>query len=107
MKTSKNTIVEPELFVDDHHGQYMGELAYEYLNARYKAQVKKQLSDFDIEAIQDTDSEFYYDAVNNFTNVVFKTNTGQKFNIQFAEGGLWIIPFCFMRSKKANEFFGY
>lgn len=27
-------------------------------------------------------------------------------NIQYAEGGIWAIPACFMRTKKASEFFG-
>ena len=106
MKTNKNTILQPELFVDDHHGIYMGQIAYQSLNDRYKKQVAKHLSKEDIEAIQDVDNEWYNEAVDNFTQIEFKTETGQKFNIQFAEGGLWVIPFCFYRSKQANDFFG-
>lgn len=106
MRTNKNTITEPQLWVDDHHGQYMGKIAYEQLNDRYKAQANKALSEEDIKSILDTDCEFHHESVDNFTRIDFETETGQKFNLQFAEGGIWLIPFCFYRSKQANEFFG-
>lgn len=107
MKRNKNTIVEPELFVDDHHGIYMGRIAYQQLNSYYMDQAKKQLSQDDIDSLNEgPDNEFYDESCDNLTNVTFKTPTGQKFNIQYAEGGMWLIPACFMRSKAANEFFG-
>ncbi len=101
----KTKFVEPELFVDDHHGCYMGKLAWEYLADRYKMQAKKQLSQETINDLLDVDNEFHYDACDSLTQVTFKTETGQKWNLQYAEGGIWAIPKCF-KGKKANEFFG-
>jgi hypothetical protein len=107
MKHTKNTITEPELFVDDHHGQYMGKIAWEQLAERYKVQAKIALSDEDIKCIEaGPDDEFHCDAMDNFTNVEFRTETGQKFFIQYAEGGMWVLSACFLRSKAASEFFG-
>lgn len=97
---------EPELWVNDSHGIYMGKIAYEQLNERYKKQANDCLNVDEIWAIEEMDDEEYNDAVDKFTQIEFKTESGQKFNIQFAEGGLWVIPFCFYRSKQANEFFG-
>jgi len=106
MKTNKSTMTQPELLVDDHHGIYCGKFAYEYLNDFYKAQAKKQLSQETINDLLNIDSEFHHDAVDSFMNCTYKTPTGQKFSIQFADGGVWIIPNCFARSKAANDFFG-
>jgi len=100
-------LTEPELFVDDHAGIYLGQTAFNQLAPRYKNQAIKQMSKDDIESISEgPDNEFYYDACDSFTQVVFKSPTGQKMNIQYAEGGLWLIPFCFLRTKQASEFFG-
>jgi hypothetical protein len=106
MNTNKDTITEPELFVDDHHGQYMGKIAYEQLADEYKVQAQKALSTETIADLLNMESEFHHDAVDEFTRVEFVRPSGQKFNIQFAEGGMWIIPYCFMRSKAAADFFG-
>lgn len=106
MKTSK-TMRQPELFVDDHHGQFMGQIAWQQLAERYKLQAKKVLSQEDVKAIEDgPDNEWHHEALTMFTTIEFKTPTGQKFHIDYAEGGMWVLPACFLSSKAANEFFG-
>ncbi len=105
MKTNKNTITEPQLFVDDHHGIYMGQIAWQQLADRYKKQAEKVLSNEDIADLQNPDSENYCEVCDEFCNIIFKTETGQKLQIQYAEGGMWIIPACF-RGTKYDEFFG-
>ena len=103
----KVKITKPELFVDDHHGIYMGQLVWKYLDERYKKQARRKLSKETIESLENgPEDEGYYDSCDSFTNVEFKTETGQKFNIQYAEGGMWVIPFFFMRTKEAEKFFG-
>ncbi len=97
---------EPELFIDDHHGIYMGKFAYEALAPTYKAQVATHMSAGAIKSLQDTYDEFYDESCNELTEITFVTETGQKWSLQYAEGGIWAIPACFMRSKKASEFFG-
>jgi hypothetical protein len=107
MKTTKKTILQPELLVDDHHGQYMGQLAWQYLADRYKKQAAKVLSAETIKSLENgPEDEWHFEACDSLTNVEFKTETGQKVTIQNAEGGIWAIPACFMRSKAANNFFG-
>lgn len=97
----------PELFVDDLHGRYMGQIAYEQLADPYLKQANKTLSKEDIQSLLDgPDNEWYDKATDNLTNISFKTPTGQRFNINFAEGGLWCIPLCYYRTKQANDFFG-
>lgn len=101
------TIKKPELFVDDHHGQYMGQIAWKQLADRYKKQAAKQLSKEDITSLEEgPENQFHFEACDNFTNVTFKTETGQKLYINYAEGGMWIIPACFLRSKESEHFFG-
>ncbi len=107
MKTNRNTITEPQLFVDDHHGRYMGQIAWKILADRYKKQALKVLTAEDIADLQNPDSEFYDETCDKLCNVVFKTETGQKISLVYAEGGIWVIPACFYRSKAANDFFGY
>ena len=95
----------PTLLVDDHHGIYMGKLAYEYLSDRHKKQAQKHLSDADIEALQDTENEWYWEACDALCSIVFRTKTGAKFTLAYAEGGIWAIPAC-LRGRKLEEFFG-
>lgn len=100
-------IKEPELFIDDHHGIYMGQSAWKHLAERYKKQAKKVLSKETIESLEvGPDDEWYYDACDSLTRVIFKTETGQKVNIDYAEGGMWVIPHCFLRTNAASDFFG-
>lgn len=104
---NKHTITQPELFVDDHHGQYMGQIAWQQLAERYKKQAINTLSGEDIKSLENgPDDEFHFEACDNLTNVLFHTPTGQQFYIQYAEGGMWILSKYFLRSKQANEFFG-
>ncbi len=105
--TNKHTITEPELFIDDNRGQYMGQEAWRCLAERYKKQAKKVLSAEDIESLEaGPENEWHFEACDNLTKVEFSTPTGQKFYIQYAEGGMWILSKYFLRSKQANEFFG-
>jgi len=107
MKKNKNTITEPQLFVDDHHGQYMGQIAWQQLAEFYKKQALKVLSAETVKSLEDgPEDEWHFDACDSLTNLEFKSPTGQKLFIQYAEGGIWILPACFLRSKAANEFFG-
>jgi len=107
MKTNRNTMTQPELFVDDHHGQYMGQIAWQQLADRYKKQAVKVLSAETIKSLENgPDDEWHMEACDSFTEVEFKTPSGQKFFINYAEGGIWVLPACFLRSKAVNDFFG-
>ncbi len=96
---------EPSLLVDDHHGQFMMQMLFkEGLDSRYLKQAKKQIGNEAYQAVLDgPDNESHFDACDEVTNCIFKTPTGQKFTIQYAEGGIWAIPYCF---KNTEEFFG-
>ena len=83
----------------------MGKFAWEVLADKYKKQAKKHLTEDTINDLSNVDSEFYDDACDSLTQITFKTETGQQWNLQYAEGGIWAIPKCF-RGKKASEFFG-
>jgi hypothetical protein len=97
---------EPTLLVDDHHGIYMGKIAYEILNERYKKQISKVASKEDIETLMNVEDEWHHDVCDRIlANFTFTTETGQKFCLAYAEGGIWAIPNCF-RGKKLEEFFG-
>lgn len=99
-------ITSPELFVDDHHGQYMGQLAWQYLADEYKEQARKVLSAEDIASLEaGPDDEFYFDACDALTRVTFMYE-GQEVGIQYAEGGMWIIPESFYGTPESEEFFG-
>jgi hypothetical protein len=98
---------EPELMADDHHGQYMMQLLVkDGLKPFILNQIKKQVTPETWESLQDVNNEWHFDACDTVTGLTLKTETGQKFSLQYAEGGLWAIPACFMRTKKANDFFG-
>jgi len=85
----------------------MGQIAWQQLAERYKKQAIKKLSEEDIKSIElGPDDEWHCEAMDNFTNIEFKTPTGQKLWINYAEGGMWVLPACFLRTKAANEFFG-
>lgn len=103
---AKKKWTEPELMSDDHNGRYMGQHVWKTLAERYKIQARTKLSAEDIASLEaGPDDEFYDEACDNLTNVNFRTETGQKFTIQYAEGGMWAIPACF-RGEKAEKFFG-
>lgn len=96
----KTKFKEPELFIDDNRGIYMGSEAYKALAPRYKAQVAKHMSAEAIESLQNTECEFYDESCDKLTEIIFVTETGQKWQLQYAEGGIWAVPACFMRSKR-------
>jgi hypothetical protein len=105
---NKERITSPQLFVGDNEGQFMCQSAWDQLADRYKEQARKVLSPKVIAAIEaGPDDEFHCEACDNFTRVEFKTPTGQKFHIDYAEGGMWVFSAQFMRSKAAKEFFDY
>jgi len=107
MRTTKWN--EPELMADDHHGVYMMQLLVSQNkadNTDLWKQIQKQMSESDLSAIlEGPDCEWHFEACDSLTSKTFKTKTGQKYSIQYAEGGLWAIPFCF-KGQKASEFFG-
>lgn len=103
MKTPTK-IKTPILLVDDHHGIYSGKFAYEYLDQYYKDQINKHLSLEDIKSILDgPDNEWYHEAVDNMTNITLKTRSGQKLYMNFYEGGIWLIPACYMQTREYKE----
>jgi redox-sensitive bicupin YhaK (pirin superfamily) len=105
----RNKWNEPELMVNDHHGVYMMQLWVELQkkdNTPAWKQICKQVGKESIDSLlAGPDDEFHFDSCQEIENMTFKTQTGQKFTIQYCEGGIWAIPFCF-KGKKANEFFG-
>lgn len=104
----KTKWTQPELLADDHHGQHMMQLLFEKgLRKRYLRQLKKKLPEWAYNAIlAGPDNESHYEACDLVNNATLTTETGQKWSIQYAEGGLWAIPACFMRTKQAEGFFG-
>lgn len=100
---------EPSLLVDSHHGVYMMQLLVEQ-NKRERTrlwkQISVQLSEEDRQAIlEGPENEWHTEACDTLTNKTFTTETGQKYTIEYAEGGLWAIPFCF-KGKARSDFFG-
>lgn len=108
MKTTKNTMLEPELLADDHHGQYMMQLLITGgLTPFVLRQIKRKVSPETWESLQDVNNEWHCEGCDTVTNLTLKTESGQKFTIQYGEGGIWAVPACFARSeRKMNEFFG-
>jgi len=105
MKKNQNTITEPILLVDDHHGIYMGQIAWEILADRYKKQAIAQGFDDEFQSdISNIENEFYCDACDKLTYITFKTPSGQKFWINYYDGGMWIISAYVMRSKQFTDF---
>lgn len=107
MLHSKTFFNQPELLCNDAHGVYMMQLTFKDLLPTYQRQAKKAIGE---DAINDIlagpDCEWHFEACDSLTNVTFKTPSGQKFSINYGEGGIWAIPNCFLRTKAAEEFFG-
>ena len=100
---------EPQLLVDDHHGVYMMQLLIQQWKAennRYWKQIARGLDDDLLQALLSVDNEWHNDACCSINSMTFKTPTGQKFEIAYAEGGIWAIPYCF-KGKKLEEFLGF
>jgi hypothetical protein len=107
MRHSKTFFNQPELMANDAHGVYMMQLAFDSLLPIYKNQAAKQLSKQTIADIEaGPECEYHFEACDLLTNVTFCTPSGQKWSLQYAEGGVWAIPACFARTKAANDFFG-
>jgi len=106
MKKNQNTITEPILLVNDANGIYMGKFAWESLADRYRYQAIAQGFNEEFQSdISDIESEFYCDACDKLTSITFKTPSGQKFWINYFDGGMWIISAYVMRSKQFTDFF--
>ena len=105
MKKNQNTITEPILLVDDHHGIYMGKFAWESLAERYKKQAIAQGFNQEYQSdISNIENEFYCDACDMLTGITFKTPSGQRFWITYSDGGMWIISLYVLRSKQFKDF---
>lgn len=106
MAHSKSYFKEPELMADDHHGVYMMQLLAKELLPRYQKQIEKAIGPEAWQSvINGPDDEHHWDACDSVTNVTLTTPTGQKWSLQYAEGGIWAIPACFTRTKKFESFF--
>lgn len=99
----KSQFKEPELLCNDHHGTYMMKHTIEELLPKYRRQIRKQIGEENWEALKDIEHEFHFDACDAVTNCLLKTETGQQWHIDYAEGGLWAIPRCYMRTKEYRE----
>jgi hypothetical protein len=98
MKTSKNTILEPVLMVDSHHGTYSPKIFLETVNAEIKKQIPANLR---IE-LRNPEGENYWDAWDKVLDIVFKVGR-QKFFLDSVDGDIWLIPFCYTRTKEYKE----
>jgi len=86
------------LWVDSHNGTYMYKLAWESLNDTLKEQARQQgFNAYDEEAIQDTESEMYYEAFAKLENLCFEWE-GDKY-ILFCNEDIWAIK----NPEKYNE----
>jgi hypothetical protein len=98
----KTTFINPELFVDSHHGIYMYKFMYECLNERYKKQLN--LSPEDVAIICNPEHENYIDVAEDILNFTFKTKTGQKWQLECNED-IWAVPYCYMRTKEYQNWY--
>ena len=102
-------MLEPSLLVDDHQGIYMMELLVkenEKNNTPFFKQLKKYLDNDELNSLKDAENEFHCETCDKVTTLTFRTQTGQAYTVQYAEGGIWAIPACYARnSKKMDEFF--
>jgi hypothetical protein len=99
----------PDLLVDDHHGVYMMHLLVKgekQHRGRIYHELQKNLNPFALRSLlAGPDDEGYWEACDRVTQLTFTTPTGQKYVIDYVEGGLWAIPFCF-RGKAREAFYG-
>jgi hypothetical protein len=102
MKTSKDTILEPVLMVDGHHGIYSPKIFLEILNAELKKQIPATLR----ADLRNPEGENYWNAWDQVTQITFKIRN-QKLLIEEIEGDIFFVPFCYLRSKEYKENFQY
>ena len=100
---------KPDLLVDERHGVYMmhllvkGEKSH---RGRIYHELEKNLNTFLLRAIlQGPEHENYWEACDRVTQLTFTRPSGQRFIIDYVNGGLWAIPHCF-RGKAREDFYG-
>lgn len=98
MKTNKNTMTHPELFINSAHGQYIPQIFGQTISEWFKKQIKEDL----LNDISNTENEQYWDAWDMILGMTFKTPSGQKFHVEQVED-VWIIPACYARTKEYKE----
>ncbi len=105
MKTTKETILEPVLMVDSHHGIYGPKIFLETLAPKLKKQIPKYITETlkkgpnYQKSLMDDD---YWDVWNEVTNIQFKHNN-QKLYVEERDGDIFLIPACFYRTKEYKE----
>lgn len=100
MRTNRNTIVEPVLMVDSHHGIYSYKIFMEQLNAHYKKQIPSELR----KELRDVEGENYVEAWDEVYNITFKSPSGQKLFVHENDGDIWFVPAFYARTKAGQEF---
>jgi hypothetical protein len=98
MKTSKNTITQPELFLDGSRGIYIPQTFAQIIAQELKDQIRPEL----LEGISNPDNEHYWDSWDSILNGTYKTKSGQKFWFE-QNDDLWLIPACFARTKEYKQ----
>ena len=99
MKTNKNTITKPELFINSAHGIYIPQIFAQQIDEHYKKQIDAQV----LADLSSPENEFYWDAWNYIEGKLFKTPTGQKIFFLQPDGDLWVVPACYIRTKEYKE----
>lgn len=98
MKTTKNTILEPVLMVDSHHGIYSAQIFVETLHEDLKKQIKPEI----LEDLKNPENEFYWESWESVLDMEFKWNRQKVFVMQIED--VWIVPACYLRTKQGQEF---
>lgn len=99
-------MTEPEILVDDHHGQYMMQLLVENFTDHYKKQFVEKTPVWVQEAIKSVEHPDHVEACVYITDYVdFQTEEGIDFRIDYAEGGLYAIAISFYETPEAEAFF--
>ena len=99
----------PDLLVSDNQGVYMMHILVQGekdFRGRIYHELQKNLSPFKLRALlAGPDHELYWEACDRVTQLTFTRPSGQKFIIDYVEGGLWAIPHCF-RGRAREAFYG-
>jgi len=97
---------EPELLVDDHHGVYCGQFAYQWLLPYLQQQIKDKIGEKNVASIDaGPEDEFYWEAVDRMEDVKLTDENGVEFYIMFREGGVWVVPVSYMDTPEYVEWF--
>jgi hypothetical protein len=82
----------PELLVDDHHGQYMGQICYQTLREDIRAKLDAKLPVWAQTALNEgPDNEEYLDACDLLEDFSF-TEGDTVFYICYEDGGIFAVP---------------